>query len=139
MSGDGPADLRLRPVRNWDNAFFWDGFLQERILARRCAKCGVLTHPPVAMCSSCHGVEWEVEEIAGQGVVYSYVVMHSPAAPGLEVPYAVGLIELEKGVRLVAGLTGVALEDIRIGMPVEVGWEHVADDLVLPQFRPSAA
>jgi uncharacterized OB-fold protein len=134
-----PADpaLRPRPIRNWDNSFFWDGFLEEKILARRCANCARLTHPPIAMCSNCHGVQWNLEEIDGsEGTVYSYVVMHSPAAPGYDSPYVVGLIQLEKGIRLIAGISGIAPEDVTIGMPVTVAWEHVADDLVLPEFRP---
>jgi len=56
--------------------------------------------------------------------------------PPFEAPYAVALIELEEGIRLVSNVIGVPARDVRIGMPVEVVFERVDDELTLPLFRP---
>jgi uncharacterized OB-fold protein len=49
---------------------------------------------------------------------------------------AVGLIELDEGVRLVANVIGIEPDAIEIGMPVQVEFTVFDDDLTLPQFRP---
>nr|WP_242705398.1 OB-fold domain-containing protein [Streptomyces griseocarneus] len=60
-----------------------------------------------------------------------------PALPGLRTPYAVGLIELAEGVRMISNIVGVEPERVRVGMPVVLEFVRVDDDLVLPLFRPA--
>jgi uncharacterized OB-fold protein len=64
--------------------------------------------------------------------------MHQVYHPGFaaEVPYAVVVIELDEGARLVSNLVDCAPADIRAGMPVEVVFDDVAPDVSLPKFRP---
>jgi uncharacterized OB-fold protein len=50
----------------------------------------------------------------------------------------VALIDLDEGLRLVANLQGIALADVRPGLPVEVFFAEI-DGVMLPQFRPSRA
>jgi uncharacterized OB-fold protein len=70
--------------------------------------------------------------------VYSFVVNHYPQVPSFDSPLAVGLIELEEGVRMVSDIIGIDPADVRIGMPVQVEFVQFDDDLTLPQFRPVA-
>jgi uncharacterized OB-fold protein len=142
-SGDSAAGkplargrLRPRPARSRDNAFFWEGVQQGRLLFQRCTGCGRLQHPPGPMCPACHGLEWDLVESSGRGQVYSFVVAHHPPIPPFEYPNAVVLVELEEGTRLVSNLLGVDPAKIEIGMPVEVEFTEVDPDLVLPLFRP---
>jgi len=65
-------------------------------------------------------------------------VMHYPQVAPFDHPNPIGLIELDEGVRLIAGLVGVKREDISIGQRVEVEFQTFDDDLALPMFRPSA-
>jgi uncharacterized OB-fold protein len=64
--------------------------------------------------------------------------MHQVYHPGFaaEVPYAVVVIELDEGARLVSNLVDCPPADIRAGMPVEVVFDDVAPDVSLPKFRP---
>ncbi|MNF14361.1 hypothetical protein D3C80_2165580 [compost metagenome] len=64
--------------------------------------------------------------------------MHYPEVPPFDHPNPIGLIELDEGVRLIAGLVGVAREDLRIGQRVQVEFQTFDDDLALPLFRPLA-
>jgi uncharacterized OB-fold protein len=52
-------------------------------------------------------------------------------------PLVVLLVELEEGqdLRIVGNLLGEGREQVAIGMPVEVAFETVAADVVLPQWR----
>jgi uncharacterized OB-fold protein/acyl dehydratase len=127
---------RPRPALTQDNAFWFEGAREHRLLIQRCKKCGTLRHPPRPMCSECRSYDWDVVIASGRGTVYSFVVNHYPQVPAFDYPLAIGLIELEEGTRLVANVIGVDPADIRVGMPVEVEWVDHDPDLTLPAFRP---
>ena len=133
----GERPRRPRPSITADNAFFFEGARQHRLLIQRCSTCGVLRHPPEPRCAACGSYEWEAQEASGRGVVYSFVVNHYPQVPAFDYPLAVGLIELEEGTRLVANVVGLEPSDVRIGMPVEVEWLDLDPDLTLPAFHPA--
>ncbi|MFZ3558745.1 MULTISPECIES: bifunctional MaoC family dehydratase N-terminal/OB-fold nucleic acid binding domain-containing protein [unclassified Streptomyces] len=126
---------RPRPVVNRDNAGFWEGVAAHRLLIQRCRACGTLRFPWLPGCNACGGQEWDTVEASGEGTVYSYVVMHHPPFPAFDPPYAVGLIELAEGVRMVSNVVGVPSDKVRIGMPVRLEFLAVDDELELPVFR----
>ncbi|MFF2805831.1 bifunctional MaoC family dehydratase N-terminal/OB-fold nucleic acid binding domain-containing protein [Streptomyces sp. NPDC058000] len=145
---DGPSrGKRPRPVINRDNAGFWDGVADHRLLIQRCGGCGTLRFPWLPGCNGCGSAEWDTVEASGAGTVFSYVVMHHPPFPaftgpegpaGAAGPYAVGLIELAEGVRMVSNVVGVPYDRVRIGMPVRLEFLRVDAELVLPVFRAGA-
>lgn len=126
---------RPRPAITHDNAFFFEGAKQGTLLIQKCRGCGMLHHPPKAACE-CGSFDFDTVEASGRGVVYSFVVNHYPQVPAFDYPLAVGLIELEEGVRLVSDIIGIDPADIRVGMPVQVEFVRFDDELTLPQFRP---
>lgn len=126
---------RPRPVINRDNAGFWEGVAEHRLLIQRCGGCGALRFPWLPGCNACGSAEWDTVEASGQGTVYSYVVMHHPPFPAFDPPYAVGLIELAEGVRMVGNVVGVPYDKVRIGMPVQLEFLRVDEELELPVFR----
>ncbi|PHQ50584.1 protein dehydratase [Streptomyces cinnamoneus] len=128
-----PAE-RPRPVVNRDNAGFWEGVAAHTLLIQRCDACGTPRFPWLPGCGSCGSPQWTAVEASGDGSVYSYVVVHHPAAPGFEPPYAVGLVELAEGVRMISNVVGVAPDEVRVGMPVRLEFAE-ADGLTLPLFR----
>lgn len=128
---------RPRPVVNRDNAGFWEGVSRHRLLIQRCADCATLRLPWLPGCNACGSPEWDTVEACGEGVVYSYVVMHHPPFPAFDPPYAVGLIELAEGVRMVSGVIGVPYDKVRIGMAVRLEFARHDAELVLPAFRVS--
>ncbi|ATL28975.1 bifunctional MaoC family dehydratase N-terminal/OB-fold nucleic acid binding domain-containing protein [Streptomyces formicae] len=130
-----PKGERPRPVINRDNARFWDGVAAHRLLIQRCAGCDTLRFPWLPGCNACGSAEWDTVEASGEGTVYSYVVMHHPPFPAFDPPYAVGLIELAEGVRIVSNVIGVPYDKVRIGMPVQLEFQRVDEELELPMFR----
>ncbi|MEV6051663.1 bifunctional MaoC family dehydratase N-terminal/OB-fold nucleic acid binding domain-containing protein [Streptomyces sp. NPDC052107] len=133
-----PPAPRPRPVVNRDNAGFWQGVAEHKLLIQRCTDCGTLRHPWLPGCNACGCLDWDTFEASGEGTVHSYVVMHHPPFPAFEPPYAVGLIELAEGVRLVSNVIGVPYDKVRIGLPVRVvfrTYEDAEGALVLPAFR----
>lgn len=138
-TGEVKEARRPRPVINRDNAGFWAGVAEHRLLIQRCTDCGTLRFPWLPGCGACGCQEWETVEASGAGTVFSYVVMHHPPFPAFDPPYAVGLIELAEGVRMISNITGVPYDKVRIGMPVELEFIRVDADLELPVFRGAVA
>lgn len=139
------APRRPRPVVNRDNAGFWEGVGRHEFLVQRCDTCETLRFPWLPGCNACGSSDWTAVEACGEGTVYSYVVMHHPSFPAFTVseetpegtagPYAVGLVELAEGVRVISNITGVPQDKVRIGMPVTLEFQRVDDELELPVFR----
>ncbi|PTH87372.1 hypothetical protein C9J60_18635 [Streptomyces sp. A244] len=130
-----PVERRPRPVVNRDNAGFWEGVARHDLLIQRCTACRTLRFPWLPGCNACGSPDWDTVAASGEGTVYSYVVMHHPPFPAFEPPYAVGLVELAEGVRIVSNVVGVPYDEVRIGMPVRLEFRRYDEELELPVFR----
>jgi len=128
------ATARPAPVLTEDNQEFWAAAAQERLVAQRCLNCGRLRHPPGPMCANCHSINHEVVELSGSGVVYSYSILHYPQFPMFDYPVIAVLVDLDEGVRILSELQGVKSGEVRIGLPVDVRFERVDDDVAVPVF-----
>jgi uncharacterized OB-fold protein len=119
---------------------FFEGARHHQLVVQRCRSCGTHRFPARDLCSRCLSREAEWAPVSGRGTVFSWAVMHQVYHPGFaaEVPYAVVVIELEEGARLVSNLVDCPVAAIEIGMPVEVVFEDVTPEVTLPKFRPRA-
>jgi uncharacterized protein len=132
-----PRDDVMWPPVSPDTEFFWVGTRQGELRIQRCGGCGALRHPPGPACPRCGSIGTaEYQVAAGTGAVHSYVVHHHPPVPGKKLPIVVALVELTEGVRMLGELTGIDPGDVSIGMPVRVSFDRIADNLVLPGWRP---
>ena len=119
------------------NREYWEGCKRRELLAQRCADCGRLRFPPQPMCPFCTSMHTEWTKLSGKGQVFSWTVCHPPVLPAFEdkSPYNVILVELDEGIRIVSNLVDCENDQIEIGMPVEVLFEDITDDVTLPRFR----
>jgi uncharacterized OB-fold protein len=133
-----PAPVRavLRPTVNRDTEYFWTGLAAGELRVWRCGACGLLRHPPGPMCPRCGATRPEYQVASGLGTVYSFVVHHHPPVPGRALPFVIALVELAEGVRVMGELRGVATDEVRVGLPVEIDFDRVDDELTLPAWRP---
>jgi uncharacterized OB-fold protein len=74
---------------------------------------------------------WHATPSSLRGTLYSYTVIHRPVPPGFDTPYLVGLAEMEGDWRFLARLESADTPP-RLGHPLEVRFDHVDDELVLP-------
>lgn len=132
-----PVPRVTAPVPGRDDEFFWAGVAQDRLLARRCAGCSALQHPPSPMCPRCGSVSWEVTELAGTGSVYSWIVSRHPSQPDSDARI-VALIDLDEGIRMVGNLQGITVAEVAPGLRVQVSFPNVGG-VKLPQFSPVPA
>ena len=125
------------PVPSEDSAPFWEYLQQGELRLQRCLVCATFVHPPRLMCPECGSFDREWVAVSGRGTVYSYVVTRQAIHPSFEghTPYATVVVELAEGPRLTSNLVDVAVDDIAIGLPVEVAFVTVSDEVTLPLFR----
>jgi uncharacterized OB-fold protein len=119
---------------------WWQAAAEHRLLVQRCGSCGHSQLPPSPICSECRSEDTGWHEVSGRGELYTYTVVHRPIAAGQELPYVIGVISLEGsgGVRMISNIVEVDPESLSVGMPLEVAWEDMSDDLAIPRFRPRA-
>ncbi len=128
------------PIITDDNREYWDYCQKHELRMQRCRDCGHLRFPVSFLCPKCHSTAADWEGLSGRGEVYSYVVYRMPYHPAYQddIPYVVAFIDLAEGPRMESNLTGIAPEDIKVGLPVELYFDDVNEGISLPKFRPAA-
>jgi uncharacterized OB-fold protein len=118
---------------------FFDAARRHELSVQRCKQCGTHRFPPREICSTCLSREAEWTPVSGRGEIYSFNIMHQVYHPGFadEVPYAVVVVKLEEGAKITSNLVGMKPQNIRIGMPVQVVFEELSDEVTLPKFTPA--
>ncbi len=115
----------------------WDAAREGRLVVQRCSDCGALVFIPQPACTKCFGPRLEWVQSSGRGTLYSYTIVHRPQRPEFAVPYAVAIVELEEGWHMLSNLVECEIEEIAVGMPLEVIFEKMSESIALPCFRPA--
>ncbi len=123
-----------------DLAEFFAGARSGELMVQKCEGCGVLRFPAHETCANCLDKRAKWVPVSGRGTICSFNIMHQIYHPGFagEVPYAVVVVELDEGLKFISNLVGIKPHDIRCGMPVEVIFEKINEEITLPKFRPRA-
>ena len=116
----------------------WDGCREGVLRVQRCDACESFVFIPQALCTQCQSDQLRWVESSGRGTVYSFTTVYRPQRPEFEVPYTVAIIELEEGWHMLTNLVECKPGQIRIGLPVEVSFRPMSDEITLPLFRPQA-
>lgn len=129
---------RARPVPTPETAHFWEGTRAGELRLQRCTECGSAYFPPRPFCPHCACRDVAVFRASGRGRLFSYVIHHRPA-PGFTPPYAIAVVELEEGPRLMTNITDCPQtpEALQLDMPLEAVFEKMDDEITLPLFRPA--
>lgn len=133
----GGVEKQLPIITTSDRAF-WEGAKQHELMAYKCLNCGTFYYPAIH-CVSCNDPKMGWVKVTGKGNVYTFVIYHRMFHPGWkdDIPYNVAWIKLEEGPLLMSNIVDCKNEDIEIGMPVEVVFEEVSEEVTLPKFRPA--
>lgn len=120
---------------------FWEATRQHELVLPRCEACQRWIWYPQRRCYECGSSDVRWQPFAGRtGEVYSFVVLRQALHPAFagRIPLAVALVSLDDApyVRFTANILECAPEDVYVGMPVELTFEDVTEDVSLPQFRP---
>ena len=99
------------------------GYLKDgHLMGSICKKCGYESFPPRADCPQCLSGDFEYKEFSGKATLVTYTKIHA-APTGFEddVPYTIGVVDLEESGRLLAWFGDTISDDeIEIGMKLQV-------------------
>ena len=129
-----------RPDR--DSAPYWKYLTAHELRVQQCLECGDYRWPAREVCSSCSSLTYDWVVVSGRGTLVSWTVVHHLTAPGFEadVPYNVGVVQLEESPELVV-VGNVQCDNIvlRGGLPVHAGFDDVAEGVTLLRWIPTEA
>lgn len=74
-------------------------------------------------------------ELASEGIVYSYAILHHPQNPAFQYPVIAALIDVEENVRVLSNLVDVDPAKVWIGMPVALSFISTRDGGAVPVFK----
>ena len=116
---------------------FWEGTRDGELRLQRCDECAHIYFPPRPFCPDCSARSVSVFAASGRGRLASYVINSRPH-PGFEGPYAIALVELDEGVRMMSNIVECEQtpEALTLDMTLEVTFEKLSEEISLPVFRP---
>ena len=126
---------------------------EPHLIGTRCTDCGTYFFPrQSSYCKNpaCDSTDFEEVELSRTGIIWSYTnACYQPpepfVAPDPFQPYAIAAVELEEEHMVVLGqvVDGVGVDDLKVGMPVELVLETLHEDeedtKVTWKWKPRAA
>ncbi len=86
-----------------------------------CGQCGAKFFPPRQVCTECKAQTMQPYQFSGHGELYSFTTVYqAPMGHEGNVPYAVGMVNLDEGPMVEAQLTDVNPDELKIGQRVEM-------------------
>ena len=132
-------NLSLLPAPDIEGEWkpFWEGTARGELLIQRCTACHKTQFYPRAICTHCGG-EPEYIAASGYGAVHTFSIVRQNLAPPFKdmLPYVLAMIDLEEGVRMMTNIIDCEIDDVAIGLPVEVHIIEAKEGLWIPYWRP---
>lgn len=127
-----PTDLTLP---------FWQAAKAGRLDLQYCTDCAGFQFYPRPCCVRCGSTALQWRTSAGLGRIYTYTINHRAANPYMadKLPYAVVVVQLDEGPRMMGNLINTPLSEITIGLRVRTVFEPVSDDITLVHFEAEPA
>jgi uncharacterized OB-fold protein len=112
------------PSRNWREIP-----QRYRLEAAKCRGCGLVCFPPRVICPRCGSREFDKAKLAGSGKLLTYTIIRvAPQQFEDQAPYAVGIAELDDGVRLTAQIVDCDFSKLAVGMRVKVEFRRIYEE-----------
>ena len=116
---------------------YWQAAQQERLVLQHCRQCQNWQFFPRSFCCHCgsEAVVWKAS--TGQGKIYTFTINRRATHAFFKerLPYAVAMVELDEGPRMMANIIDSDLKRLVIGARVQVCFERASEEITLPQFR----
>jgi uncharacterized OB-fold protein len=116
---------------------YWDALKAGRFITTMCKNCGHISYPPQADCPECGhlGPSWVDLPREARLVTFTYVVV-TPSSFANHEPYLVAIGELDNGLKVLAWLEGLAVQEAKPGMRLRVETRTSKEGNAYPVFVP---
>jgi uncharacterized OB-fold protein len=109
---------------------------QSKLMAGKCVKCGKMHMPPRPLCDNCYSKEFTWVQVSGKGKLLTYTVINvAPQQFQALTPYAVGIVELENGLKIPGMIQDIAQEQLKIGMELTLDFGTCNQPQQWPQWQ----
>ena len=117
---------RARPQPTPETQHFWDGTQAGELRLQRCNACSKVYFPPRPFCPACASRDVAVVKASGKAILDTYVIHHRKV-PGFEPPYAIAVVRLAEGPRMMTNIVECPQtpEALQLDMPVEIAFEKL--------------
>ncbi len=119
------------PVPNLETKTFWDAAAEGKLMVGKCEACGAVHYYPRAFCPVCFSDKTRLQQVSGNGTIYTYSVMRR--AP---IPYAIAYVTLAEGPTMMTNIVDCDLDQIRIGQAVKLVFKPSDGGPPVPMFTP---
>lgn len=129
------------PVRrvdvNSETKAFWDATVEGRLMLPKCNDCHTVIWYPRGYCPACSSMNVSWTQASGHGTVYTFSITRNGAGPWKLVgPYVVAYVELEEGPRVLTNIVGCGVDEVTIGMAVQVVFDDTGEGMSVFRFEP---
>lgn len=130
------------PNKQPESDFYWEKAQAHELWLRKCNQCGNAYFYPRDICPNCYSDDVTWIQASGKATLHAFSIVERGPTPAFResVPYIAALVDLAEGPRMPTNLVSVEMdgEHIKIGMPLEVTFEDVTDEVTLPKFKPAS-
>jgi uncharacterized OB-fold protein len=114
---------------------FYKFLANGKLMAGKCQRCGKIHLPPRPLCDNCFSQQFTWIPVSGKGKLATYTVIHiAPTQFQAMAPYAVGIVQLENGLKIPGMISGVAPEQLKIGMDLAIDFGTCSTTQQWPQW-----
>jgi uncharacterized OB-fold protein len=109
---------------------YWREIPQRyRLEAGKCTKCGFVAFPPRLVCPQCGNRKFEKTKLSDSGTILTFTIIRVPPHQFEDqAPYAVGIAELDDGVRLTAQIVDCDSGVLKVGMRVRIEFRKIYEE-----------
>ena len=87
-----------------------------RMEAGKCRNCGEIYFPGRLVCPECGHMEFEKLNLSGRGKLHTFTIVRTAPSGFTDfAPYAIGVVELEEGIRIMGQITDCDPESLKTG------------------------
>lgn len=110
-----------------ETRLFWDGCSSGELRYQACEVCGTVQLIPRSFCSHCQSRELAWKPSSAIGTVLSFTVVRRAPTPDFqaEVPYAIAIVDMDEGFRLMVNCNAELQPTLAIGQKVRIGFKEV--------------
>ena len=129
------------PVPQQESDFYWEKAKQHELWLRydNTAQQAYFYPRDISPLTFSRDTTWI--KASGKATLFTYGIVHRPPHPGFvnDVPFVTAIVELEEGPKMA---TNIVMDDptpekLQIGMPLEVVFEDITDEIAIPKFKPA--
>lgn len=108
-------------------ARYWREIPQRyRLEAGKCKSCGEIYFPPRRICARCRARAFETVALKDEGKLLAHTVIRvGPSQFSDQTPYAVGIVELDDGVRITAQIVDCDFKDLTAGLRLKIEFRRI--------------